>query len=301
MKILQFLVAAAALVSLVESTSAQEQSRATLACWETLAPVDTVREVFEVHVEEHRIWRDTNLAGLSTDYLTSVAAAIAAHMRVPAQMESPAFSVDMHEGAEPDFAKRVTSAAATYSPLPGDRFASIQLYGVGANQAMERALAQAISDAHSAGEIPPLPAGAYPPDLLLEIAVGSRRQDEDSPDTLDRLPAHAGASRPIAVGHAFVERYRLDQAVVPRTSTQRVPYPAAARQLRADGTVTMEFIVDEAGKVVVDRAILRSADRADFARAVAKALPQMRFRPAQVGACRLPTVVRQSFVFGVRR
>lgn len=302
MKLFQALFAATALVACAESSLAQkEQTRAAPACWATLPVVDTVRMLFEVHAEEHRIWRNTNLASLSTDYLTSVATAIAAHLRVPAQIESRAFSVHVQKGSAPDFAERVTSAAATYSPLPGAQFASIQLYGVGASPAMEQALAQAIVDADSAGGIPPLPPGPYPEDLLLEISVGARAQAENSVDTLHRVPVHAGASRPVAVGHAHLERYRLDRCVVPMTSTQRVPYPRGARQLNADGTVTMEFIVDEAGKVEVDRAILRSADHTDFAHAVAKALPQMRFRPARSGACLLPVVVRQSFVFRISR
>jgi TonB family protein len=302
MKVFQILFAATALVACAESALAQEeQTRAAPACWATLPVVDTVRVLFEVHAEEHRIWRGTNLAGLSTDYLTSVAAAIAAHMRVPAQMESRAFSVHLRKRSAPDLAARVASAAATYSPLPAGRVTSIQLYGVGASPAMERALAQAIIAADSAGGIPPLPPGAYPADLTLEISVGSRARAENSEDTLHLAPVHAGASRPVAVGYAHVERYRLDQPVAAMTSTQAVPCPPAARALSADGTVTMEFIVDETGKVDVDRAVLRSADHTDFAHAVAQALPRMRFRPARSGACRLPTVVRQSFVFRIRR
>lgn len=297
----RLLLAAGAIALCPQTSFAQGQAPATPSCWATLPVVDTVRVLFEVHAEEHRIWRNTNLVGLSTDYLTSVAEAIAAHMRAPAQVESRAFSVHVQKGRAPDLAERVTSAAATYSPLPAGRVTSIQPYGVGASPAMERALAQAIVDADSAGDIPQLPQGTYPADLTLEISVGARPQAENRVDTLHLVPVHAGASRPVAVGHAHVERYRLDQPVAARASTQNVPYHPAARALSADGTVTMEFIVDEAGKVDVDRAILRSADHTDFAYAVAQALPRMRFRPARSGSCRLPTVVRQSFVFRIRR
>lgn len=300
MKLAQVFVVTALLVTPPESSFAQGERPSTPACWATLPVADTVRVLFEVHAEEHRIWRTTNLAGLSTDYLTSVAAAIAAHMRLPAQIESRAFSIHARNGSVPDVAARVTNAAATYSPLPSGRVTSVQLYGVGASPALERALAQAIIDADSAGGLPPLPPGAHPSDLTLEISIGSRQQSGKSVDTLHLAPVHAGASRPVAVGYAHVERYRLDQIVVAKASTQEVPYPPAARQYRADGGVTLEFIVDETGRIDVDRAILLSADHADFAYAVAQALPRMRFQPTSSGTCALPTVVRQSFVFRIR-
>jgi TonB family protein len=164
---------------------------------------------------------------------------------------------------------------------------------------MERALSQAIISADSAGSIPPLPPGRYSRDLTLEISIGMRAQPENSPDIFHQLLAHGGASRPVAVGHAYVERYRVDQGVAPWAGTQRVPYPEEARRTRAGDTVILEFMVDEAGRADADRAILRSATYPEFVDAVGKALPRMRFTPAKSGTCRLATVVRQSFVFRI--
>lgn len=296
MKVYQVLFAATALVACAESSLAQgEQAPVTPACWATLPVFDTVRTLFEVHAEQHRIWRRTNPAGLSTDYLTSVAAAIARHVRLPAQFDARAFTVWMRKDPLPDLTARVLRAVATYKPLPGGPIGNVQLYGVGSSPAMERALAQAIIEADSAGSIPPLPPGSYPKELTLEITIGSRVQRENDADTLRLRPAHAGASRPVAVGHAYLERYRLAQGVEPLKHTQRVPWPSGEQG--AGDMVTMEFIVDERGRAVVESAILVSADHASYASAVAKALPRMRFAPARSGSCPLRVEVRQTFVF----
>jgi TonB family protein len=302
MKVTRLLLAAAAIALYPELSSAQEERHPSEPeCWASLPVVDTIRQVFEVHAEEHRLWRSTNLAGLSTDYLTSVAAGIAPHVRLPAHIDARAFTVWIRKDPLPSLAARIMSAAVTYRPLPGGPIGNVHLYGVGSSPAMERALAQAIISADSAGSIPPLPPGSYSKDLTLEISIGMRAQPAESTDTLRRMPVHVGASRPVAAGHAYVERYRVDHGVAPRAGTQRVPYPAAARRVRAGDSVTMEFLVDEAGRAHADKAVLRSATYPEFVDAVAKALPRMRFRPARSGACGLAVVVRQSFVFSIPR
>ena len=268
-------------------------------CWATLPVVDTIRQVFEIHAEEHRLWRTANLAGLSTEYLTSVAAGIAPHVQLPTKVDARAFSVWIRREPSPSLAARIMSAAATYTPLPSGPIAKVQLYGVGSSPSMERALAQAIVSADSAGSIPPLPPGRYSKDLTLEISIDMRAQSESSTDTLLGRIAHVGAGKRIPVGHAYVERYRLDHGVVPMGRTQQVPYPAAAQGMGAGDTVTIEFMVDEDGRVDAEQAVLRSASSPEFVTAVAKALPRMRFRPAKSGTCELAVVVRQSFVFNV--
>jgi TonB family protein len=301
MRFSRFLLAAAATTLCPDLSTAQAEGRSEPQCWASLPVVDTIRQVFEVHAEEHRLWRSASLAGLSTDYLTSVAAGIASHVRLPETIDARAFTVWIRKAPSPSLAARVMSAAVTYKPLPGGPIANVQLYGVGSSPAMERALAQAVISADSAGSIPPLPPGSYAKDLTLEISIGMRAQPENSADTLHLLPAHVGASRPVAVGHAQVERYRLDHGVAPAGGTQGVAYPAAARRVSAGDTVTLEFLVDETGKPDAGSAVLRSANYPEFVAAVANALPRMRFTPARSGACRLAVVVRQSFVFNVGR
>lgn len=301
MALAKVLVVTALLVTRPESSFAQAEVPATPACWASLPVVDTVRVLFEVHTEEHKIWQGTNLAGLSTDYLTSVATAIAKHVRIPAQTDSRAFGVTRRKDSSPNLVgARLRHAVVTYRPLPDGRIASVRLYGVGVSPAMERALSQAVIEADGAGAIPPLPPGQYPPNMAIEVTLAPR-QTATSSDTMHLVPAHAGASRPVAVASADVELYRLDSAVEPIRATQRVRYPEAARRANARDVVTMEFLVDATGRVEMNSAILRSANHVEFVDAVAKALPQMRFKPAKSGACLLPVVVRQSFAFTMPR
>jgi hypothetical protein len=276
-------------------SSAQEPRPTAPACWENLAAADTVRVLFEVHAKEHRIWRNTHPAGLSTDYLTSLTEAVAAHMQVPARVDSRVFGV--HVGKDSSkLAMRATSATVTFKPQPDGRATAVHLYGVGASPAWERALAQAVLDADSAGRMPPLPPGSYSRDLTLEISADSRVLMETEMDTLASAPVHPGASRRVPIGFAYVERYRLDQLPQPIDRTRRLSFPGAGRAGISD-SVAMEFTVDETGRVEMDRAILLSATYVDFVQAVANGLAGMRFEPARAGSCRLRSVVRQSFVF----
>lgn len=289
---------AAALALWPRLSLAQEQRPATPACWESLPVADTVRVLFEVHAEEHRIWRNTHPADLSADYLTSLATAIAAHMRVPARVDSRVFGVNVGKDSS-KLAIRATHAAVTFKPQPDGRATSVHLYGVGASPAWERALAQAVIDADSAGKLPPLPPGNYSKDFTVEVSAGARVQMEHEVDTPASVPPHPGAGTRVPIGFAYVERYRLDEIAQPIARTQRVMFPAAGRRPGISDSVAMEFIVDETGRVEMDRATLLTAHYTDFVNGVANALPRMRFDPARVGDCKLRSVVRQSFVFRV--
>jgi hypothetical protein len=227
--------------------------------------------------------------------LTSLATAIAAHMRVPARVDSRIFGVHVARDSS-KVAIRATNAAVTFKPQPDGRATSVHLYGVGASPAWERALAQAVADADGAGELPPLPPGRYSPEFTLQISVAGRVQMENEVDTLASAPPHAGTSRRVPIGFAYVERYRLDQLPQPIDRTRRLSFPGGGRAGISD-SVAMEFTVDETGKVEIDRAILLSATYVDFVRAVADGIAKMRFEPARAGTCKLPFVVRQSFVF----
>lgn len=214
MKRCPLLIAAWLLAATQPLFAQQQQSVGPLNCWDSLSPADTIRLAFAIHAEEHRIWRTSNPADLSIDYLTSVAEAIAARISVPPRVESRAFT--LHQGVDStvEFAVREISASVTFKPGPDGRIGSVHLYGVGASPAWEQALAQAVIDADAAGD-----------------------------------------------------------------------------------SVALQFIIDESGKVETDRVSLVTARYADFVTAIANTLPKMRFQPARIGACRVRSVVSQTFVF----
>lgn len=299
MKLSSVLLAAACL-SCAGALSAQDSRVSGPShCSDTLSAVDTVQAVFEVYVEVHRIWRSENAANPPSDYLASVASAIAAHMSLPARIDSRAFGLTADKDSSKTLAVRATEASATFEPGADGRIGNLHLSGVGSSRAMERALALAIVRSDSAGNMPALPPGRYPGERTLAATVRLRPLPETGPDTLGGVPVRSGSSPPIPAGFARVERFRLDQFVRPKARTQQVVYPTTARQQGVEDSVAMMFIVNDEGKIDLERAILLSATYVDFASAVGKALPRMRFEPAQIGLCRVSSVVSQAFVFRV--
>lgn len=290
----------AALVGWSQSSSAQSSQAAPLReCSETLLPVDTARVVFELHAEERRVWRMVPSAGLSVDYLTSVAAAVGWNLSLPAVAPTNVFGSMDGKGALPGVAWRSISSAVVFTLKKDGQIADVNVHGPGGSSVMEQALAHAVIRAHSAGELPRLPAGLTGKDVTLEVSIAERVQDEAVPDTLAHIPVHDGASRRVVVGAGLVERYRLDQIVRPHMRTQEVPFPREGVRASVGDSVLMVFIVDENGRVETGSAMVVSAKYREFARAVLEDMPRMRFEPARSGTCPLRTVVHQAFVFRI--
>lgn len=78
-------------------------------------------------------------------------------------------------------------------------------------------------------------------------------------------------------------------------------YPETLRGAGTEGTVVAEFVVDTAGRV--EPATVTIVERAHplFEQAVRQALRGMRFRPAEAGGRTVRQLVRQPFVFALRR
>jgi protein TonB len=89
---------------------------------------------------------------------------------------------------------------------------------------------------------------------------------------------------------------QVEQQVSPISGTQ-VDYPESMRSTGTEGQVDAQFVVDERGRVQGGSfKVLGSANQA-FVDAVRRALPQMRFKPAQIGGTKVSQVVQQSFKF----
>ena len=88
-------------------------------------------------------------------------------------------------------------------------------------------------------------------------------------------------------------------------------YPSSVLRRRIQGTLLMEFVVDEHGQVDTSsiRDIRRPTDVPKkyetayqaFVKSVRAALPEMTYRPAEVMGCRVKQKVRQPFAFGIER
>lgn len=78
-------------------------------------------------------------------------------------------------------------------------------------------------------------------------------------------------------------------------------YPDALRSRGTEGQVTAQFVVNEKGRADRESFKVLSTTHQLFADAVSQALPQMRFRPAQIGGKPVSQLVQQLFVFKLDR
>jgi TonB family protein len=93
--------------------------------------------------------------------------------------------------------------------------------------------------------------------------------------------------------------YDITEVEIPVTSLGGVApdYPSALRSSGVEGKVTAEFVVNEKGRAEASSLRILSATNDLFADAVRRALPRMRFKPAQIGDHNVPQLVRQEFSF----
>lgn len=78
-------------------------------------------------------------------------------------------------------------------------------------------------------------------------------------------------------------------------------YPDDARRRRIEDEVEAVFLVGPDGVADVSIARVLRATYSDFALAVLRALPEMRFTPATVSGCAVPQLVQQPFTFRIAR
>jgi protein TonB len=77
-------------------------------------------------------------------------------------------------------------------------------------------------------------------------------------------------------------------------------YPHALREAGIEGRVRVRFVVDTTGRALMSTLEITEASRPEFASAVRRALPQMRFLAAETGGRRVRQWVELPFTFSVR-
>jgi len=78
-------------------------------------------------------------------------------------------------------------------------------------------------------------------------------------------------------------------------------YPETLRSSGTEGQVIAQFIVNEKGRADRESFKVVSSTHPLFTDAVKRALPGMRFRPAQIGGKAVSQLVQQLFVFKLDR
>jgi protein TonB len=104
----------------------------------------------------------------------------------------------------------------------------------------------------------------------------------------------------VASGGAFnAEQVERQASFVAGSGAPR--YPEALRSSGVEGKVVALFVVDEKGRAEADSVRILSSDNALFEEAVRRALPRMRFIPAEIGGRKVRQLVQMPFVFTIGR
>jgi TonB family protein len=100
----------------------------------------------------------------------------------------------------------------------------------------------------------------------------------------------------VALLRVIVPALRLDR--VPALDwVPRVQYPAAMRNANLGGRVVLQFVIDEGGHVDSTSVAVVQGHYPEFADEAMRAVKPSRFRPAKIGDCAVPVLVRLPFDF----
>ncbi len=106
---------------------------------------------------------------------------------------------------------------------------------------------------------------------------------------------------PPAIGGAAIGRIRLpvidDTEPVEIIHQPRPHYPALPPELRAEGAVSLQFVVGENGLVPEETIRVLEAENHVFIASAVEAIARSRFRPATAGGCPIRQAVLQRVVF----
>lgn len=100
-------------------------------------------------------------------------------------------------------------------------------------------------------------------------------------------------------GGVWSER-AVDRAVLPLAGNPQPDYPVMLRGAGVQGTVTVRFIVDSAGRVEPGSIDVVRATHTLFAQSVQRWLARTRYAPAQVGGAPVRQMVEQRVEFALR-
>lgn len=105
---------------------------------------------------------------------------------------------------------------------------------------------------------------------------------------------------PIALGDSIMTEFMVDSAVVRHEDGTSPSYPESMLRRRIEGSVIVQYVVDTLGHADTTTFRVISATHADFAQAVKRTLPRMRFRPAVMANRLVPQLVQQPFAFRIQ-
>ncbi len=125
-------------------------------------------------------------------------------------------------------------------------------------------------------------------------AIDPNAQPTVEPESAPATTSLAGSGAPGAFN-----AFEVDIEVVAIAGTGSPRYPEMLRSAGTEGQVIAQFVVNEKGRVDQKSFKVVSSTHPQFADAVQRALPQMRFKPAKIAGKPVSQLVQQLFVFKI--
>lgn len=159
---------------------------------------------------------------------------------------------------------------------------------------------------------PPIAKGfqvLQPPDIIpLEIPeIDLSRAVTDAADFSGKGTA-GGIAKGVEGGTVAVPQgdtpyfeFQVEKPAAMAPGTNNMQYPEMLRSAQVEGTVLASFVVDTEGKAEMETFKVLRSDHELFTNAVKRALPRIRYLPAEVGGKPVKQLVQQPFVFNLAR
>lgn len=128
--------------------------------------------------------------------------------------------------------------------------------------------------------------------LALAVVKGEEKEEEAD----SRPPA---VSPPAANSDSVLTEVEVDSTVLRYPDSASPAYPEALLRRRVEGSVLVQYVVDATGRPDSSSLRVLFASHAEFADAVRRALPAMRFRPAYFANRPVAQLVEQPFTFRI--
>jgi TonB family protein len=155
--------------------------------------------------------------------------------------------------------------------------------------------------------VPPDQAGPRQNEHLQFVSEGEKGSAADRPSEGEEPANESSAPRSDETNAVSTQRtlsngdaysvLDVDSAAVRDPSSAAPAYPVGMMHLAIEGTATIKFVIDTAGRVDLGTVQTLTATNAAFANAVLVALPRMRFHPAHIGEKPVRQISQEEFKF----
>ena len=269
-------IALAAVLAVPRLTVAQDSDSAS--CLARQLPVGTAQDTVMLDI---RTLPDSTL---TKDYESLLLEGVAEEFHAPAVTQVPVFNHwqrSMGGVALSEAGSEVEGEVAFDVDAKG-QITHVTLTASTLEPALDDSLTQAVSRLAASGMVPPPP--AVPGTGKAFVLVGIRSVRGYSP-----------LARPLY--RESVQIFPLAHDVAELPNNPPITYPILPAEARVGDSVEVDFVVDEAGRVLPGTTRILRGHYLNFMQALARGVSKFRFQPAMIGSCPIKMRWQYTYVF----